>query len=98
MEDFRKIIVEIEMKIQKMRISLQNVQADNETLKAEIATLTNKLGQREQEANDFKEKYDKIKDQLEQRVEVQEKQDDKSAQIDALVWEIDDCISRLKAE
>lgn len=96
MEEVRKVIVEIEQKIAKMRSSMGNVKSENEALKSEIDLLVEKLKLREGEAKEFKLKYDELL-QKSERFEVSDsKSEDQNAQIDALVREIDDCIGRLK--
>lgn len=97
MEEIQKVIAEIEMKVAKMRTSLMHVKIENDSLKAEVQQLNEKLGQREQEVQDFQNKYDELKHQQEQNQLVMYSQKDNGAQIDALVREIDDCIGRLKA-
>lgn len=99
MEEIQKVIAEIEMKIVKMRTSLMDAKTKNEALTSEINILKEKLGHREREVLDFKQKYDDLRHQQEQNT-LNSKQDssDKDVQIDALVREIDDCIGRLKAE
>lgn len=100
MEEVRKIIAEIETKAGKIRASLINVKSENDALKAELEVLTEKMSQRELDISDFKQKYENLKNQGEQMVVAKNNahQEDRKAQIDALVWEIEDCISRLKAE
>lgn len=97
MEEIQKVITEIEMKVAKMRASLLTVRTENDTLSAEVKRLNEKLGQREHEVLDFKSKYDELKHRQEQNQMVMNNQQDNGAQIDVLVREIDDCISRLKA-
>ena len=98
MEEIQKVIAEIEMKIVKMRTSLMDARTKNEALESELNTIKEKLGQREREALDFKQKYDELRHQKEQGDWGSDKNsDDENAQIDALVREIDDCIGRLKA-
>lgn len=99
MEEIQKVITEIEMKVAKMRASLSLVRAENEKLSAEVKRLNEKLGQREHEVLDFKSKYDALKHQqaVNHNQLAVSSQRDNEAQIDALVREIDDCISRLKA-
>ncbi|PKR80797.1 hypothetical protein CW751_08495 [Brumimicrobium salinarum] len=97
MEDIQKVITEIEMKVAKMRSSLRSVNAENTKLQAEVLRLNEKLSARETEVLEFKSKYDQLKAHQEQNHVEQDYQQDKNVQIDALVREIDDCISRLKA-
>lgn len=98
MEEIQNVIAEIETKIAKMRASLRTVRTENEDLKSEIQTLTNNLSQKQNELEDFMSKYNNVKNQLEQGLIGTSKKDDYSSQIDELVREIDDCISRLKVE
>ncbi len=99
MEEIQKVIAEIEMKIVKMRTSLMDAKTKNEALESELNTIKEKLGQREREALDFKQKYNELSHQLEQSLlDSSKNTDNNDAQIDALVREIDDCIGRLKAE
>jgi len=67
-------------------------------LTAEVQLLNEKLSQRADEVKDFRDKYDVLMRQHEDRL-LLENQSEKGneAQIDALVREIDDCIGRLKA-
>lgn len=98
MEEIQKVIAEIESKVARMRTSLVNVKSENNELATEVQLLNEKLSQREEEVKDFRDKYDGLKRQHEERI-VLEDQSKKGneAQIDALVREIDDCIGRLKA-
>ena len=96
MEEVRKVIGEIEQKIAKMRGSMDGMKSENETLKSEIDLLAEKLKMREEEAKEFKLKYDDLLQKSEHLGSHIEKDDDQNAQIDALVREIDDCIGRLK--
>ncbi|WP_107039116.1 hypothetical protein [Brumimicrobium mesophilum] len=98
MEEIQKVIAEIESKVAKMRAALVDVKTENIKLASEVQLLNEKLGQREEEVEDFREKYDGLKRQHEERLSLED-QDKKGneAQIDALVREIDDCIGRLKA-
>ncbi|HLV42153.1 MAG TPA: hypothetical protein VKY37_07735 [Brumimicrobium sp.] len=96
MKEIQNVIAEIEMKVAKMRASLMDVSSENDTLKSEVQRLNEKLGQRENEVLDFKEKYDELKHRQEQNQMIVNNQVDNGAQIDALVREIDDCIGRLK--
>jgi len=96
MKEIQNVIAEIEMKVAKMRASLMDVSSENDTLKSEVQRLNEKLGQRENEVLDFKEKYDELKHRQEQSQMIVNNQVDNGAQIDALVREIDDCIGRLK--
>ena len=96
MEEVRKVISEIEEKIAKMRGSMKSMKTDNESLKSEIDLLAAKLKLREEEANDFKLKYDELLQKDEHFGSNGESDEQQNAQIDALVREIDDCIGRLK--
>lgn len=99
MEEIQKVIIGIESKIAMMRNSLMEVKADNIALKTEAERLKIELTLKEQEAKDFKAKYDNLIHQYEQKgVDSKVNQPNNDAQIDALVREIDDCIGRLKAE
>ncbi|RFC54801.1 hypothetical protein [Brumimicrobium aurantiacum] len=98
MEEIQKVIAEIETKVAKMRSSLKNANAEKADLVLEIKLLNEKLSQRDVEIKDFKEKYDDLKrQQIDQITKEQESRKSKEVQVDALVREIDDCISRLKA-
>ena len=96
MEEIQKVITEVEMKVAKMRASLLNITSEKDDLKAEVQRLNEKLGQREHEVLNFKAKYDELKHQQENSQTIVNNQSDNGAQIDVLVREIDDCISRLK--
>lgn len=99
MEDIQLVITEIEAKVGKMRNALNNVKVENSALKSEVERLSDKLLEREQEATDFKNKYDDLMHKFENsQVVITNDSPDNDAQIDALVREIDECISRLKAE
>lgn len=99
MEDIQLVITEIEAKVGKMRNALNNVKVENSALKSEVERLSDKLLEREQEATDFKNKYDDLLHKFENsQVVITNDSSDNDAQIDALVREIDECISRLKAE
>lgn len=100
MEEVQNIIAEIQAKTGKIKASLVNVKSENDALKAELKVLTDKISQRELDILDFKQKYENLKDQGEQVMVANnnDHQEEREAQIDALVWEIEDCISRLKAE
>lgn len=99
MEDIQLVITEIEAKVGKMRNALNNVKVENSALKSEVERLSDKLLEREQEATDFKNKYDELMHKFENsQVVITNDSSDNDAQIDALVREIDECISRLKAE
>lgn len=99
MEDIQLVITEIEAKVGKMRNALNNVKVENSALKSEVERLSDKLLEREQEATDFKNKYDDLMHKFENsQLVITNDSSDNDAQIDALVREIDECISRLKAE
>lgn len=99
MEEIQKVITEIELKITSMRNALTEVRTTNVALKNEVEKLQKELALRSQEAQDFKAKYDDLMQQYQQREgDSTVSQPDNNAEIDALVREIDDCISRLKAE
>jgi len=99
MEDIQLVITEIEAKVGKMRNALNNVKVENSALKSEVERLSDKLLEREQEATDFKNKYDDLMHKFENsQVVITNDSSDNDAQIDALVREIDECIRRLKAE
>ncbi|PWH86589.1 hypothetical protein [Brumimicrobium oceani] len=98
MEEIQKVIAEIELKVAKMHASLINVKSENTELTSELQLLNEKLRERADEVQDFKDKYDDLLRQNEERVSLEEKNKKGNAeQIDALVREIDDCIGRLKA-
>lgn len=98
MEDIQKVIADIETRVTRMRNSLSEVKAENSALKSEVERLTNMIGQREEEATDFKKKYDGLLQEYEQLRQAPAKESGVDAvHIDALVREIDECISRLKA-
>jgi archaellum component FlaC len=96
MEEVRKVIEEIDQKIAKMRDSMGVVKSQNETLKSEIDLLAEKLKLREEEAKEFKVKYDDLSQKSDHSGSSNVTDEDQNAQIDALVREIDDCIGRLK--
>jgi chromosome segregation ATPase len=98
MEEVQKVIAEIEFKVANMRSSLVDARSENNELTSEVQLLNDKLSQRAEEVKDFREKYDGLMRQNEERLSLtdQSKKGNES-QIDALVREIDDCIGRLKA-
>jgi len=98
MEEIQQVIAEIESKVANMLTSLVDVKTENNELTAEVQLLNEKLSQRADEVKDFRDKYDVLMRQHEDRL-LLENQSEKGneAQIDALVREIDDCIGRLKA-
>ncbi|MDX1651660.1 MAG: hypothetical protein R3277_04155 [Brumimicrobium sp.] len=76
---------------------MENIQAENATLRTEIENLAGKLKQREMEAREFREKYDELVQRNEQFAQpLSHDNKEHNERIDALVREIDDCISRLK--
>lgn|SRR5690554_5788216 len=98
MEEIQKVITELASKIEVMRSSLAEVKTTNIALKSEIELLQQELFLKGQEAKDFKIKYDDLMQRFEQVEENSTmSQPNNDAQIDALVREIDDCISRLKS-
>lgn len=96
MDKVQQVISEIHEKVVKLKASLGAVETENDSLKSELEVLKGKLSKTEQEAADFREKYDAVKDQMQNSssLNVNEEKDE---QIDLLVREIDECISRLKA-
>ena len=99
MEKIQQVISEIHEKAGRLRESLNRVETDNVTLKDELNVLKEKLSKTEQEAADFRKKYEGVKGQLQNAMSSDEVESrhDKGEQIDLLVREIDDCINRLKA-
>lgn len=97
MKEIHQVIEEIELKISKIRAKAVAYKEDNEALKAELQLVNQKLEEREQEARDFQEKYNHLlHQQIQQPVEEREENDSRNVEIDALVREIEDCISKLK--
>ncbi|MBW7867795.1 MAG: hypothetical protein H3C31_05660 [Brumimicrobium sp.] len=98
MEEVQQVISQIQLKISKMQDSMSQVKTENEALKSEVQLLNDKLVQRVKEAEDFQEKYNElVRQQVSKPVGDSIFPIDRDAEIDALVREIDDCISRLKA-
>lgn len=96
MEKVQHVISEILGKVANLNAALSQVESENEELTSELETLKIKLSKTEDEAADFRMKYDEIKDQLKGSGS-HEKDENKDEQIDLLVREIDECINRLKA-
>ena len=95
MEEVRKVIAEIERKLSKLKGNLVAVRSENEVLQEKVQVLSERLEQREQEVKDFQEKIDVLSQRDDFVVQSQEK-NEHNDQIDALVREIDECMSRLK--
>lgn len=96
MEKIQEIISEIHGKVGHLKLTLDRVETDNEKLRGEINVLRDKLAKSEQEAAEFRDKYDAIKEQL--TLGMQSNTHSQDEEIDLLVREIDECINRLKAE
>lgn len=100
MEEIQHVIAEIEQKVAHMQTVLKDVKVENASFQEEINLLRGKLEQRANEAGEWKQKYEEISHQQSHQETREEdlNSQEKDAQIDALVREIDDCIGRLKEE
>lgn len=96
MEKVQQVISEIHEKVGRLKSSLDRVESENETLKEELNVLKGKLEITEREAAEFREKYDAVKDQVNDSSVPKKGIEDE--EIDLLVREIDDCINRLKQQ
>ncbi|MDG0974748.1 MAG: hypothetical protein P8O07_11375 [Crocinitomicaceae bacterium] len=92
MQEVKRLISEIESRVVSLKTQLSSKQLENERLQDQINALIFKLNQREEELKDFEQKLQSI----EQRTPLVSDSTDQNEMIDALVREIDDCISRLK--
>lgn len=97
MKEIKAVITEIETKVGRLKNNLQDSYAQNETLKENVSVLTSRLSERKKEAEDFQMKIDTLTQQLSnQTPQASSEKEDVRAEIDALIKEIDSCISRLK--
>ena len=94
MEEVKNIVAEIEVKAKQLKLKLSAVRTENEVLTEKIQTLTNRLEEKEQEVRDFQDKINNLSQQT--VVTDASSEAEHNEQIEALVREIDDCISRLK--
>lgn len=92
MQEVKRLITEIESKVVSLKTQLVAKQLDNDRLQEQVNALIFKLNQREEELKDFEQKLQS----LEQMTPVTQESNNQNEVIDALVREIDDCISRLK--
>lgn len=92
MQEVKRLITEIESKVVSLKTQLGAKQLDNDRLQEQVNALIFKLNQREEELKDFEQKIQS----LEQMTPVTQESNNQNEVIDALVREIDDCISRLK--
>lgn len=92
MQEVKRLITEIESKVVSLKTQLGSKQLDNDRLQEQVNALIFKLNQREEELKDFEQKLQS----LEQMTPVTQESNNQNEVIDALVREIDDCISRLK--
>jgi septation ring formation regulator EzrA len=92
MQEVKRLISEIESKVVSLKTQLGTKQLENDRLQEQVNALIFKLNQREEELKDFEQKLQS----LEQKELVASEPDNQNEMIDALVREIDDCISRLK--
>lgn len=92
MQEVKRLITEIESKVVSLKTQLGAKQLDNNRLQEQVNALIFKLNQREEELKDFEQKLQS----LEQMTPVTQESNNQNEVIDALVREIDDCISRLK--
>lgn len=92
MQEVKRLITEIESKVVSLKTQLGSKELDNNRLQEQVNALIFKLNQREEELKDFEQKLHS----LEQTTPVTQESNNQNEVIDALVREIDDCISRLK--
>jgi chromosome segregation ATPase len=92
MQEVKRLISEIESRVVSLKTQLSSKQLENDRLQDQINALIFKLNQREEELKDFEQKLQSI----EQRTPLVSDSTNQNEMIDALVREIDDCISRLK--
>lgn len=92
MQEVKRLITEIESKVVSLKTQLGSKELDNNRLQEQVNALIFKLNQREEELKDFEQKLHS----LEQTTSAAVESDNQNEVIDALVREIDDCISRLK--
>jgi septal ring factor EnvC (AmiA/AmiB activator) len=92
MQEVKRLITEIESKVVSLKTQLGAKQLDNDRLQEQVNALIFKLNQREEELKDFEQKLQS----LEQMTPITQESNNQNEVIDALVREIDDCISRLK--
>jgi septal ring factor EnvC (AmiA/AmiB activator) len=92
MQEVKRLISEIESKVVSLKTQLGAKQLENDRLQEQVSALIFKLNQREEELKDFEQKLQS----LEQQAPLTRETDNQNEMIDALVREIDDCISRLK--
>lgn len=96
MEEVRNIISEIGQKVSRLKNDLSQVRSENAVLKETIETLEARLLQREQEVQSFQVKIEELEQKEHQLLESQVMKGSKGDEIDALVREIDACITQLK--
>lgn len=96
MEEVRSIISEIGQKVTRLKNDLSQVRSENSMLKEKLQTLEARLASREQEVCDFQEKIDALEQREHSLMENQSISVSKNDEIDALVREIDTCITQLK--
>ena len=92
MQEVKRLITEIESKVVSLKTQLGAKQLENDRLQEQVNALIFKLNQREEELKDFEQKLQS----LEQMTPLIPDSGNHNEMIDALVREIDDCISRLK--
>lgn len=92
MQEVKRLISEIESRVVSLKAQLSSKQLENDRLQDQVNALIFKLNQREEELKDFEQKLQSV----EQRTPVASDSTNQNEMIDALVREIDDCISRLK--
>lgn len=100
MEEIKTVIAEIEGKVSNLKLHLTSTRSENTELKEKVSVLTARLEEREQEVKDFQHKIDELMQQSSNQISSDSEMNrlELREEIDALVKEIDDCISRLKVE
>lgn len=97
MEKVKTVLADIRSKVSNLKMVLRTTEAENSELKEKLIVLEDRLEEREAEIVDFQNKINQLTQQ--NVIETNASSNgaaDQNEQIDALVREIDDCISRLK--
>lgn len=93
MEEVEKIIQNITSKVTDLKQALSSVTSENQVLSEKIQVLEKQLTAKEEELKDFQGKINEFELQSNENTN---SSDEDNVEIEAIVREIDDCISRLK--
>ena len=93
MKEVEVLIAKITTKVTDLKQNLASVTSDNQVLSEKIQTLQKQLSERKEELDDLQEKINVLSLQSNT---VSEPGEERNSEIEAIVREIDDCISRLK--